>query len=244
MRQENSRGVAQPSDFFVDQHGFGAVAFLQRQERYQANLFIGASPENAGGFNRLVLMFQRADDNRNLPEVTLRCSVNGERLDMGRRPVGIENGQERLTSATELNRQPNNRVDRDPMNWTWNVLTLPITFDRSSEDHEPDMVALDEHPGHWSCDLRNDQRQTVRTIEFDVENARVVPHPEEASLSFPPNVNLATMTIPEDSPVDDRTDRAAAARPFYGHRWESDEGQAMARRVPRIGTPFPRSAGR
>ena len=82
-------------------------------------------------------------------------------------------------------------------------------------------------------------------VRFQVDaNGRIAAHPEEAAgLSLPEGWHLVDGDVPADSPLDARTDPAAArAGAFYGRSWVTPEGRAMAARLPQIGEGYPPSA--
>ncbi|MEZ4252305.1 MAG: hypothetical protein R3B99_29175 [Polyangiales bacterium] len=122
---------------------------------------------------------------------------------------------------------------------------MPITFG-SGEDAGSNQGKLDDHPGTWECELRTNDRRVARRFRFVVRDATIQPHAEETSgdspLTFPEGVHLLDVEIPDDSPLDARTDPSATrTSAFYGRAWQTDAGRAMAARVPAIADAFPPS---
>ena len=73
----------------------------------------------------------------------------------------------------------------------------------------------------------------------------VQPHPEEtAGLVLHPGAHLVDGVIPDDSPIDQRTDPPSARQgAFFGRAWATPEGRAIGAGIPAIGEAFP-STGR
>lgn len=174
--------------------------------------------------------------------MTLRCSVNGERLELPRHQVQSQEVSGRRSRASEI-RRAGNSTEGDHMLFRADTFELPLTFGDTTQTNYP---KLDDHPGRWECMLRDSNRNTFRELAFTVDGGEIQAHPEEAGdLHFPDGVHLVDVTIPADSPIDDRTDRdTVRAGAFYGRAWRSTEGRAMAQRVPQIGDGFPPTARR
>ena len=233
LRQENHQGVERPSHFIVNQHGFSAVALIDQTPRNEQHMYGGSA-----GYNEVTLSFQRSHGS-SPGTLTLRCSVNGERVELPSHQVQSDQISSRRSQASEI-RRAGTSTEGDHLLFRADVYTLPLTFGDSTQTQYP---KLDDHPGRWECMLRDSQRRTVREFAFTVADGRVQPHPEEAEgLHFPNGVHMVDITIPGDSPVDDRTDRETVrAGAFYGRAWRSSEARAMAQRVPQIGEGFPPS---
>ncbi|MEI8255557.1 MAG: hypothetical protein WCJ30_07785, partial [Deltaproteobacteria bacterium] len=129
---------------------------------------------------------------------------------------------------------------REPVIYSRFMLALPVTWG-TGRDRARSSVPLEQTPGHWACDWRNNGR-TLRTFRFVVSpDGTFAAHAEEAQgLTFGPGAHLAEMVIPGDAPADQRVDPAALrSAAFYGRPWATDAGRALARAAPAIGTPTP-----
>lgn len=180
-------------------------------------------------------------------EGDFRCSVDGQRL----APPA------RLESAFEWGGLPVRRINlmasrpptapggvnpiREELRFTRVRIRLPITFaSRGGPPARQQAWALEDHPGLWSCEWRN-EGIVVRSFRFRVANGRLVPHPEQAAgYNLPDGAILVETVVPPDSPVDARTDPALVRRGSgYGRPWVTESARAVAAAVPAIGQPQP-----
>lgn len=236
LRQENHQGIERPADFVVNQHGWTPVALIDQTPARHQPMYSQDRP----GDNSVSVVFHWSPVGSMGP-LSLRCSVNGERVQFPVPIVPRTRVRTRASDASEIHRAGNS-TEGDHVNFYADMFHLPITFGESS--HAP---RLEDHPGRWECLIRDMQRRTVREFAFTVADGAIQPHPEEVAggLHFPEGVHMLDVSIPADSPADARTDPATArAGAFYGHPWASEEGRAMAQRVPQIGEAFPQSARR
>lgn len=239
LRRENHQGNEQPSDFFVDQHGFDAVGYLSQLPQGVPGPL--DHDDRGAGSNRVFFTYQRSDGSRGGVD-NVRCRVNGETIDMGSRPIESATAGSRAHTASQVLRR-NGRAESEQVRWMWEALALPITFGEEGAGLLQNAVRLEDHPGQWRCELRDRQRRTLRQLAFEVVDGNIVAHPEDATLSLPPGTHLVDMVVPPDSPIDLRSNpRMADRQAFYGRGWRTDAGRAMARRLPRIGQPYPSSA--
>jgi hypothetical protein len=103
--------------------------------------------------------------------------------------------------------------------------------------------------GHWTCELRNPERQVVRRFEFDVRENELVPHPAARELTLEPGTGVVAVGFSADAlPVS--FDPAEVRRGFFGRPWSSPEvapvvGELPSRPVtPRFTAPAGSRGGR
>lgn len=244
IRRENHARQEQPADFIVNQYGASAVVLLDQVGRNQHHVFAAMDGNEASGLapqSEVNLVFLRASGAAPNSDVTLRCSVDGTRLDFGNARVRVSIVQERSSRAVQVLSNGRN-AEQEPFHYTTDRYRLPIYFG----EVEGMGVRLEDHPGRWECSLRDSERRPIRDFAFTVADGRIQPHAEEATgLHFPEGVHMADVSIPGANAVDERTDPASArASAFYGRAWRTDAGRAMAQRVAAIGQPFPSSVRR
>ncbi|MEM9860829.1 MAG: hypothetical protein AAF938_04385 [Myxococcota bacterium] len=175
---------------------------------------------------------QRPSAGRWGSNMRVRCSVDGERLQTTRNDRGVD-ATRRATyvmASTGAGRQD----ERDHYRFEEVHVRLPITVGEPFDG----MARLEDHPGQWQCDIRQD-RQVIRSIRFQVADGHIVPHAEETAgnVHLPPGGHLAEMTIPEDAAMETRVSPDAGERgPFFGVGWATDEGRAIGTNLPTIGT--------
>ena len=124
----------------------------------------------------------------------LVCSGDGPRLPLSQEPRFREIRQMRIRHTFGEGRQ-NERIDYGFRRFH---VALPVIVGESAEGYNG-RVALADHDGQWSCELRI--RGTVaRTFSFRAEGGHVVAHPEETAengLRLPPGGHYLEMQIPE-----------------------------------------------
>lgn len=241
LRQEAHDGAQRASDYSVNLHGFGAVLFLDQVERGEQYTFSGMSGlEMSGGTapeSQVNLIITRSSGAT--PERTygLRCSVGGTRVDFGHARMQAGSVGERRTQSTQVLRGGPS-TEREYFHWQTDRYRLPIVWGDNTNG-----ARLEDHPGRWECDLRDDERRIIRTFAFTVAGGMIQAHPEEAGMHFPARVHLADATLPGANDADERTDPAVArTEAFWGRGFQTAEGRAMGARVAAIGEAYPRSA--
>ena len=240
LRQENHQGRPRPGHYFVNQHAFTAVAFIDQLPVHHQHMFsaVRGNRGSGAGQNEVLLHVHRSQQS-SPGTLALRCSVNGERIQIPAHQVQSEQLSQHSSNATEVHRAGTS-TEGDHMHWRRDILRLPLTW---GDQENSNLPKLDDHPGQWDCQLRDDNRRTFREFSFTVSDGVIQPHPEEATgLHFPNGVHLVTIKVPADGPGDDRTDpRETRSGAFYGRRWQSSEARAMGGAIPRIGDAYPRS---
>lgn len=155
---------------------------------------------------------------------TMRCTVDGKRLP----DVAASYSAELSVEASDW-RDPQTNP-RTPQIRRYHVWVNGLRWGTAADvdDGYKDAVAsgkitvMGEHPGHWSCDLR-DHGKAVRTFVFDVgKDGRVPPHPEQAAgFAIPGGEAVIDALVPDSAP-DPYVDPAAVkAGGFWGQAWRA-----------------------
>jgi hypothetical protein len=191
--------------------------------------------------------------NNNTRGANLRCTKNGERVDLrtaydrgntrGTRTdeVQLSDAESSYAQSTVPNPAGDNpRVIQEHYLFRRYYAALPLTFGPEN-DQRPDATPVTE--GQWECEIRNDQGVSLRTFRFTVgADARVASHAEQgAGLSLAPDAVLIETVIPEDNAIDFRTDPSALSRAFSGRGFRTDATRAWQRGVRQIGVAAPAS---
>lgn len=249
VQRQRLAGNEGAAHFFVNLHAEAAVMLVE-----QVPMGLRRSGAEAGGRNgsaadrnNVYVSWVRSPDG-NLRDMTLRCDVDGRRIDLGNDDVaravsGTGNTPQTVTQVLRVRGQ--NNVEQEDVGWVWDVVQLPLTFGTGNGAEWTPYIRMEAHPGRWECHLRRPDRRVVRRFAFTVgADGRIEPHAEErAGLVLHPDTHLADGVIPDDSPVDARTDPSATRRgAFYGRAWATPEGRAIGAGIPAIGEPFPATA--
>ncbi len=184
----------------------------------------------------------------------LRCSVNGERIEIARDQVtGRQVRMVRAVHSHGRGRRQENETEE--VGFRQYVVTLPLTFDSSTveQTHErwypiaeervdAQFGVINRHPGQWECQWRA-ERTVLRTWRWTVgDDGKIVPHAEQTSgLTLGPNAFFVETVIPNGgSGYDARLHRQSAERnAWYGLGWRSDAGRAVAHAIPNVGRQSP-----
>ena len=240
-------GVA-PPDYYIPRHAEAPVSFMfLRPSGYISYFDWGSRPERSGA-NHVELYFSLSpsDIGRDLPHGYMRCAVDGKRLSM---PGPMPYADQAISTAVRsflviyqdrLAPQYKRGTEyRDEIGFRMVRLKAPLTWGRVRDTNR---LALEDHPGNWECSLMNNG-EVWRTWRWRIgSNGLPDMHAEQKG-----NVNLyfnsfiVEMEIPAGgSPLDKRLVPVSATQGFfYGQKWTSAEGQAMARKVPTKGNPYP-----
>lgn len=162
-------------------------------------------------------------------DIALRCTVDGERLDIPGR------ARARLVSIPGATRTwgRGGRSEREIYAAKRALVQLPL----STEGEVYQAVPIAQHPGAWVCELRQ-SRETVRTFSFVVADGAVQPHPEEVAgnVHLQPGSHLVDMRFPDSPTLETRlSPRETRRGPFFGVGWQTDEGRATGAAVPSVG---------
>ena len=185
-----------------------------------------------------------------LPYAALRCSVNGSRIKL--REAGSQT--DIVSSSNDQGRQSyqiysdrlaapysaGGPVYEDDFGFRIFRATLPLTF--GTERADPNRTNLKEYPGNWECSI-SDNGDVLRTWRWTVgTDGMPVKHPEQnGNVNLFSNAYLAETEIPAGGTVYDKrlAPTSLAEGFFYGQKWTSAEGKAIAAKVPTKGSLVP-----
>ncbi|MEO0322536.1 MAG: hypothetical protein AAF447_06245 [Myxococcota bacterium] len=233
VAQSDRDGGDLPGEYFIKRHPQVAAMLLEQHS--------GFTTRTRSALHTVHLHFWVAVEGY-AASPRLRCAVDGEHVPLAYDRVGASSDDEHVREVRVVRGQ--RRTEREEIRFRRYSYELPLTFgDRPRQNY----FDLGSKPGAWECQLRNEERETFRVIRFQVDaQGQVAAHPEQgAGLSLPEGWYLVDGDVPADSPLDARTDPAAArAGAFYGRAWATPEGRAMGARLPQIGEAYPPSARR
>src|SRR6266516_1646372 len=175
----------------------------------------------------------------------LRCTVDGQKIEL--KNDKIRNNRPTVRAYHEIHTDrlapefKRGTEYKDEMNFRHYYVVLPLPWGRQCMYQS--YTNLQEHPGRWECTYREGVN-VVRTWRWTVgPDGSVAPYPEESSagLTLFPGGHLVETEIPAGGSFIDRRIFPEAVKGgfFYGHRWQSPEGRAMAAKVPAKGKPWP-----
>ncbi|NOY93828.1 MAG: hypothetical protein GXP55_21815 [Deltaproteobacteria bacterium] len=252
------RGNGEPDapHHYVDRNGEELTSILHLQHNRAPAYFDsvnGRSLSKFDGKNVVTLLVNLTPDEAHGSvslQGSMRCSVNGERVQIADSQI---HGDE-LRHVYEVQTHGQGRRDeRELVIFRQFVLRLPLSFHdpivtqtherwHPLEHYDESLTYIDEHPGQWECQWR-ENRVVLRTFRWTVtEDGHVAPHAEQgAGFGLGANAYLVETVIPNGgSGYETRVERAALERrPFYGLGWHTDEGRALAHAAPNVGTPAP-----
>lgn len=234
-----SRHSETPAGILFLRPGGAGDYFHQNAETSQSNqveVYINISPTKPGwgGF----------------PYAALRCSVNGSRIKLREAGsqtdiVSASNSQARLSYEIYSDRlaapySAGGPVYEDDYGFRIFRATLPLTY--GTERASPNRTNLKEYPGNWECSM-SDNGDVLRTWRFTVgADEMPVKHPEQnGNVNLFSNAYLAEIEVPAGGTIYDKHLAPVSATEglFYGQKWTSAEGKAMAGRVPTKGKLLP-----
>jgi hypothetical protein len=185
-----------------------------------------------------------------LPYAALRCSVNGTRIKL--REAGSQT--DIVSSSTDQGRQSyeiysdriappysaGGPVYEDDFGFRIYRATLPLTY--GTESASPNRTNLKEYPGNWECSI-SENGNVLRTWRWTVgSDGMPVKHAEQnGNVNLYSNAYVIETEIPTGGTIYDKHLAPVSATDglFYGQKWTSAEGKAMAGRVPTKGALLP-----
>lgn len=231
--------------YYISRHAEAPVSilFLRPIHAYGYVLTGESSIPSSKYTMEILFSLSPSKEGKTLPQARVRCSVDGKRLDLG------SSSQSDLIAALPARRYEEFYSDRlapaykagpeykDDMGFSIVRVPLPFVWKDGNGD-----VTMSEHPGNWECSVM-DNGEKWRTWRWTVgRDGMPVKHPEQngnVNLYF--NSYLIDMEIPAGgSALDKRLAPTSATEGFfYGQKWTTPEGKAMAARVPTKGSPAP-----
>lgn len=178
----------------------------------------------------------------------LRCKVDGKRIKLETDSVSNTRPSHRFYRVVHTHRKGAKYRKGPPykeeINFRQYYVQLPLTFGpKGQRSFRKGYASLDDHPGKWECDWKMNGK-TIRTWRWTVAaGGKIAAHPEEGpTLGLAPDAHLVETEIPKGGSFADARLVPAEAKKygcFYGHKWTSKEGKAMAKKVPKKGKAKP-----
>lgn len=182
------------------------------------------------------------------PNTALRCSVNGSRIKL--HELGSQT--DIVSTSTDQGRQSyeiysdrlaapysaGGPVYEDDFGFRIYRATLPLTYGAGQAD--PSRTNLKEYPGNWECNISNNGT-VLRTWRWTVgADGMPVKHAEQnGSVNLYSNAYVVETEVPAGGTTLDKRLFPATEGFFYGQKWTSAEGKAIAGRVPTKGSLLP-----
>ena len=250
VRGSASRPQPDVSHYYIQRHTDAAVAVAYMQQSNVRGTYYKKPIDNLGSVtHRQLYVYTSFTPQQKYVSTTgsfARCSVNGQRINfaqnLGRDQVGINEDQSRREFGIYTDRKAakykRGSAYKDEVEFSGLSFRFPIYTGKVNTSAKA--VRLEDNPGSWECAVKA-KGQTIRTFRWNVENGKIVPHPEQKN----GNVNLfydaaiVDMEHPAGgSMIDYRLMPSVAKGFFYGIQWSTPEGKAMAGRLPKKGNPF------
>jgi hypothetical protein len=185
-----------------------------------------------------------------LPLSALRCSVNGTRIKL--REAG---SQTDIVSSLDYSSRRSYEIYTDRLVAPYSTggpayeddfgfrvyrATLPLTYGSGRAD--PSRLNMKEHPGNWECNI-SQNGDVLRTWRWTIgSDGMPVKHAEQnGNVNLFSNAYLVHTEIQAGGTNYDKRLAPTSANEgfFYGQKWTSMEGKAMAGKVPVKGSLLP-----
>jgi len=239
--------IADAPQYYLSRHAEAPVSilFLRPEGKYSYIGNGGNSYHTGASGNEVEIYFSLSPSKAgtNMPESYLRCTVDGKPLEMQNDKVEIET-MRRYAQVHSDRLAPQFKTSGTPyqeeIEFLWLRAELPFTFGTN----EPDAFKtnFNNHPGKWECNLTNNGA-TLRTWRWTIgRNGMATKHPEQnGNVNLFSNAYLAETEIPAGGTIYDKRLVPVSLTEgfFYGQKWTSAEGKAMAGRVPTKGSVLP-----
>ena len=235
------------SDYYIQRHAEAAVAvayFVNTNS--SGGSYFGKPVDHYGspsyGTLFIYTTYSPAEQTREPVDPYVRCSVNGQRINLQNDKVRVYEDQPRREIAIYTDRIGAQYKTGSPYkDWVEFVgLNFQMPLYTGEAQYAKPTMKIEDMPGKWECAVI-EKGETFRTFRWEVAGGEIKPHAEQQS----GNINLfykaalIDMEIPTGgSSIDFRLMPLPDAGLFYGIPWKSSEGRAMAERVPKKGNPF------
>ena len=217
-----------------------------------ANDYFQMRPDSSDNSNQLEIYFSISPTKEGwgVPLTALRCSVNGNRIKLADR-----GSQTDIVSTTTYQARQSYEIYSDRLAAPYSAggpvyqddfgfriyrAKLPLTYGTARAD--PRKTNLKEYPGNWECNI-SDNSTVLRTWRWTVgADGMPVKHPEQnGNVNLFSNAYVVETEIPAGGTVLDKRLVTVSATEgfFYGQKWTTPEGKAMAGKVPTKGNPAP-----
>ena len=217
-----------------------------------ANDYFHQRPDSGDNSNQLEIYFSISPTKEGwgVPNTALRCSVDGKRIKLADRAsqtdiVSTTGYQSRQSYEIYSDRlaapySAGGPVYQDDFGFRIYRAKLPLTYGTARAD--PGKTNLKEYPGNWECSI-SDNGTVLRTWRWTVgADGMPVKHAEQnGNVNLFSNAYIVETEIPAGGTVLDKRLVPVSATEgfFYGQKWTTPEGKAMAGKVPTKGSPAP-----
>lgn len=230
--------------YYVSRHAEAPVSFLFMRPS-NAHSHIGEDERSAIiNTNTVEIYFNLSPskEGKDIRDGYLRCSVNGKNLEMtnDKAEMNIERHYEEVYTDRLAAQYKSGTEFRDEIGFAWVRMVLPFAYGevRSGGNR----LNMKDTPGNWECSLMNNGA-TWRTWRWTVgRDGMLVKHAEQnGNVNLYYNSYLIDTEIPAGgSALDKRLAPTSLSDGFfYGQKWTTAEGKAMAGKVPAKGSPIP-----
>ncbi len=242
--------------YYIQRHAEAAIAFIHvdgnytpSTSRYSSYFLSGSAGGGVSGNGRLSVYMSHSPGRKKgyRGEVFMRCSVNGQRINLSGDEVSI--GEVKTSGFSErafytdriVPKYKRGSTYQDKVEFTIKKVTLPLFEGKLPSRYRTTGTLIGKHPGKWECAIKRGS-VTLRIFRWEVgSNGKIIPHAEQQN----GNINLLYKTYLIDveipttqNSLDYRLMPMPNAGLFYGIPWTTAEGKAMAARVPKKGNPY------
>ena len=234
--------------YYISRHAEAPVSFLFLRPRL-AYSYVGSgdrSPRIDANTVEIYYNLSPTREGKSVPHGYLRCSVDGSRLKLpGAQPyadqaVSSTDRRYEVIYTDRLAAQYKTGPEfKDEVEFTMVRLAFPLTF---GDGRSSDRLSMKDHPGNWECSLMNNG-EIWRTWRWRVgRDGMPEMHAEQkGNINLYYNSYLIDTEIPAGGTILDKrlVPVSLSEGLFYGQKWTTPEGKAMAARVPTKGNPAP-----
>lgn len=240
-------GEADSPEYYVNRHGEAAVGIIYQRPASQ-DPYIGAGRNMHYDKNVVEVIFGTSPDkdHYNLPRGYLRCTIDGQPLDLSGLQYNDKDTINSLLTPLRYYQVVHTAAGnvKEIVDFRQYMVVLPLTWGKADDKgRDPRKPSLSDHPGKWEVQYVADGA-AIRTWRFTVgADGNLAAHPEEGQglgLGLGP-AHLVEMAIPPGGAAVDARLVPAQAKVggCYGHAWKSPEAIAAAAAIPAKGTPWP-----
>ncbi len=243
--QVGKLSVPESPRYMISRHAEAPVSILFLRPARAFGYVLSGEARRTSDLNQMEILFSLSpsEKGKTLGVFNVRCSVDGKHIDLGGGnqgdvlpPQPVRRYEEIYTDriAPAYKAGP---VYKDDIGFS--LVRAPLPFEWKNSGHG---FSMSEHPGNWECSMM-DNGEKFRTWRWTVGSAgTLVKHAEQngnVNLYF--NSYLIDMDIPAGGSILDKRLVSTSATDgfFYGQKWTTPEGRAMAARVPTKGSPTP-----
>lgn len=234
--------------YYISRHAEAPVSFLFLRPRLTYS-YVGSgdrSPAIDANTVEIYYNLSPTKEGKGVPHGYLRCSVDGKRLELpGPQPysdqaVSSTDRRYEVIYTDRLAAQYKVGTEfRDPVEFTMVRLVLPLTF---GDKRGSNRLSMSDYPGNWECSLMNNG-DIWRTWRWKVgrDGMPEIHAEQKGNVNLYYNTYLIDTEIPAAGTILDKrlVPVSLTEGLFYGQKWTSAEGRAMAGKVPVKGNPAP-----